>query len=163
MSRLTVQTAGEWIPFADPWCIGVLDCTTAQATAAFGWAWDEVEEDGLGPMRYLPLAWDGRSRFLLSASGSYPENGIAIETSASENAADARRDLLEDLGLTPEALLAYQRRRRVVRSVGSTSERRRAALDGDAATARRTRMTGPVPPAGFEPAISAVKGRRHDR
>ena len=94
MSRLSVQSAKDWAPFSDPWCIGVLDCTTDQASAAFGWTWDEVEEDGLGATFYLSLAWDGRSRFLVSASGFYPEDGIAIEVSSSEDAAKARRDLL---------------------------------------------------------------------
>ena len=103
---MTVQATSEWVPIEDPWCIGVLDCTTQQATAAFGWRWDEVDEDGLGPMFYVPLAWDGSSRFILSASGAYPENGVAIEASASEDAAHARRELLENLGLTPEAMLA---------------------------------------------------------
>lgn len=106
MSRLTVQDHSEWVPFKDPWCIAVLDCTTDQATEAFGWTWDEVEEDGLGPTLYVPLAWDGESRFLLSASGFYPENGVAVEASASENAAQAREDFLGDLDLSPEFCLA---------------------------------------------------------
>ena len=106
MSRLTPQHCSAWVPIRDPWCVGVLDCTPAQATHAFGWKWDEVDEDGLGPMFYAALAWDGRSRYFLSSSGFYPENGVAIEVSASEDAAGARRDLLAELGLTPEALLA---------------------------------------------------------
>ena len=77
-----------------------------QASAAFGWDWEEADEDGLGPTFYVFLAWDGASRFLLSASGLYPENGIAIEVSASEDPAEDRSDLLDALGLTPDALLA---------------------------------------------------------
>src|SRR4051794_8270022 len=92
LTRLTVQDPADWVPFRDPWCIAVLDCTTAQASTAFGWVWDEVEEQGLGPTFYVFLAWDGESRFLLSASGFYPENGVAIEVAASEDAAHARRD-----------------------------------------------------------------------
>lgn len=106
MSRLTLQSHSEWVPLSEPWCIGVLDCTTAEATAAFGWEWDQVDEEGLGLTSYALLAWEGRSRFLLSASGSYPENGVSIEASASEDAAHARHDFLSDLGLTPAALLA---------------------------------------------------------
>ena len=88
----------------------MLDSTTAQATAAFGWVWDEVEEEGLGPTFYVLLAWDRKSRFMLSASGFYPENGIAIEVDASEEPASARHDFLDELDLTPEALLALSER-----------------------------------------------------
>ena len=42
----------------------------------------------------------------MSASGFYPENGVAIEVSASEDAAHARRDLLGELGVASDALLA---------------------------------------------------------
>ena len=38
--------------------------------------------------------------------GFYPENGIAIEVSASEDLARARSELLDALGLRPDALLA---------------------------------------------------------
>lgn len=106
MSRLTVQSADDWVPIEDPWAIAILDRSAADVTAAFGWVWHEVDEDGLGPMLYLPLAWDGASRFLLSASGAYPENGIAVETSAAENFASARADLLTSLGLELSAWLA---------------------------------------------------------
>jgi hypothetical protein len=106
MSRLTVQAHADWIPFPSGSCIAVLDCSTEQATEAFGWTWDEVDEEGLGPMFYVPLSWDGRSRFLLSASGFHPESGVAVEASASEAAAVARHELLAELGLTSKALLA---------------------------------------------------------
>ena len=106
MSRLTVQRSDDWVPFKDRCAIAVLDRSTADVTAAFGWVWDEVDEEGLGPMFYLPLAWDGASRFLLSASGFYPDDGIAVEASAAENFASARADLLTALGLERSAWLA---------------------------------------------------------
>lgn len=93
------------MPIEHPWCIGVLDCTTSEASAAFGWVWDEVDEAGLGTVFYAPLAWDGTSRYLLSSSAEYPENGIAIDVSSSENAATARGDFLSELDLTPDAFL----------------------------------------------------------
>jgi hypothetical protein len=83
MSRLQLQNVDEWVPIKDASCIGVLDCTTARA----------MEE---------PVPLDG--------DGLYPENGIAIDVSASEESASARRDLLDELGLTPEALLAVSER-----------------------------------------------------
>jgi hypothetical protein len=52
----------------------------------------KVEEDGLGSMFYASLAWDGTSRFLLPASGFYPENGIAIEVSTSGRCATGFMD-----------------------------------------------------------------------
>lgn len=106
MPRLTVQSFDDWVPLEDPCAIAVLDRSTADVTAAFGWVWDEVDQDGLGPMFYLPLAWDGTSRFLLSASGFYPDDGIAVEASAGENFASARADLLTTLGLALSAWLA---------------------------------------------------------
>jgi hypothetical protein len=66
----------------------------------------EVDEDGLGPTFYLPLAWDGESRFLLSASGFYAEDGVDVEVSKSEDATVARGDRLAELGLDREAFLA---------------------------------------------------------
>jgi hypothetical protein len=56
------------------------------------------------------LAWDRKSRFVLSASGFYPQDGIAIEVDASDEPASARREFLDELGLTPEALLALSER-----------------------------------------------------
>lgn len=106
MSQLTTLSAEEWVAWPDPWCIAILDCTTGQATASFGWTWDEVEEEGIGVVFYRPLAWAGSSRFLLSSSGVYPDDGIAIEVSAAEDAAGARRDFLSGLGLTAEVFLA---------------------------------------------------------
>jgi hypothetical protein len=83
-------------------------CLTAAPclTAALGWAWDEVEEDGLGLMFYAPLAWDGKGRFLLSASGFYRGDGIAIEAEPGEDPARARADFMRDTGLSSDAFLA---------------------------------------------------------
>lgn len=106
MGRLSQQTADDWTPIHDPWTVAVFDRTVAEMAEAFGWVWDEVDEDGLGPTFYLPLAWDGRSRFLLQASGFYPENGIAVDATRSENPATARADLLAELELGADAFLA---------------------------------------------------------
>ncbi len=106
MIRLTPQKPGEWVPFRDPWAIAVLDRTVEELSEAFGWTWEDVDEEGIGQTFYVGLAWDGRSRFLLSASGVYPEQGVAVETSAAEDHAAARADLLAELGLSAEAFLA---------------------------------------------------------
>jgi hypothetical protein len=104
--RLTVQPHEEWQPLREPRAIGVLDRTPDDLTAALGWAWDEFEEDGLGQMFYAPLAWDGNSRFLLSASGLYPGDGIAIEAEGTEDPASARGHFMRDTGLGSDAFLA---------------------------------------------------------
>jgi hypothetical protein len=106
VGRLTVQSADEWTPFSDPSAIAVLDRTVEELAKAYGWSWDQVDEDGLGPMFYIALAWDGVSRYLLTARGFYPEDGVAVETSAAENPAAARADLLVALDLRSDALLA---------------------------------------------------------
>ena len=106
MSRLGQQPPEQWTPFRDPWAIAVLDRTAEELAAAYGWTWEEVEEAGLGPMLYVGLAWDGRSRFLLTASRADPANGVAVETAASEDHAAARADLLAELGLDASAFLA---------------------------------------------------------
>ncbi|HUY60110.1 MAG TPA: hypothetical protein VMV16_10420 [Solirubrobacteraceae bacterium] len=106
MSRLTAQTHSEWVPFQRPWTIGVLDRAVEELTAAYGWVWEETDEAGLGQTFYLPLAWDGKSRYLLTASGVYPADGIQIEASSTENPAQARADLLAELGLRSGAFLA---------------------------------------------------------
>jgi hypothetical protein len=82
VARLTVQPHEHWQPLRKPRAIGLLDRTPDELTTALGWAWVEVEEDGIGQMLYATLAWDGKSRFLLSASGVYPGDGIAIEAEA---------------------------------------------------------------------------------
>src|SRR4051794_3316684 len=106
MPRLAVQSHDNWQPLRQPWCIGVLDRTREELTATLGWEWDEADEAGLGPMFYVPLAWEGRSRFLLSVSGVYPESGVSIEAEASENPAEARADFIRDTGLASHAFLA---------------------------------------------------------
>lgn len=106
MSRLQLQRRDEWRPLREAWCIGVLDRTPAEISAALGWTWDVVDEDGLGTMFYAALAWDGRSRFMLSSSGVYPGDGVAIEVEASEDPARARADFLQATALPPAAFLA---------------------------------------------------------
>lgn len=106
MHRLTRLTFEDWIPFASPRAIAVLDLTVSEAIDAFGWRWIEVEEDGLGLMHYLPLAWDGKRRYLLSASDFYPEDGLAVEVDVQDDPTSARADLLSDLELDPNHLLA---------------------------------------------------------
>jgi hypothetical protein len=135
VSRLSVQSAGEWAPIEDPWCIGVLDCTTGQAATAFGWVWDEVDEAGLGPMHHVRLAWDGHSRFLLSASGLYAAGGVAIEVAASEDAASARRRAIGRTRPESGCVARTQRRRRLVRPMGPSAPR--------AETGRRRQRSAP--------------------
>jgi hypothetical protein len=106
VDHLAPQTHDEWTPIRDLWCVGVLDRTVEELATAYGWSWDQAEVDGLGLMFYMPLAWDGKSRFLLSVSATYPESGIAIEVARGENPAAARSDLLNALGLLSSALLA---------------------------------------------------------
>lgn len=48
MGRLTSQTAEQWTPLPGQTVIGVLDRTVEEMATEFPWAWDEVEEDGLG-------------------------------------------------------------------------------------------------------------------
>ena len=106
MSRLAQQAFEDWVPIADPQTVAVLDRTVDECAAAYGWCWNHVEEAGLGPMSYVPLAWDGQSRFLVSASGVYPNVGIAVEASKSEDPAAARADLRAALDLEADAFLA---------------------------------------------------------
>lgn len=106
MGRLTVQSAEAWTPFTDPWSIAVLDRSMSELAEPFGWRWEEYEEDGLGLVSGLPLAWDGKSRFFLSGDPAHPEKGVDVEVSESEDHAAARADLLAELGLTPQAFLA---------------------------------------------------------
>ena len=105
MPRLAQQSSDEWRALRKPLCIGVLDRTPDELTTALGWEWDEVDEEGLGPTYYASLAWDGRGRFLLSASRFYPENGVSIEVESSENPAVARADFMSETGLESNAFL----------------------------------------------------------
>ena len=84
----------------------MLDRTPEELTATFGWEWGEANEEGLGLMFYAPLAWNGKSRLFLSASGVYPTDGVSLDAEASENPAAARADFLEGTGLAPETFLA---------------------------------------------------------
>jgi hypothetical protein len=105
VSRLTVQTVEDWVGWREPLVIGVIDTARAQSIAEQrGWSWDEVIEDGLGPTGYLPLAWDGRSRFLLRLVHHLADHGVEVEVSASEDPATARKDLLSDLGVGPDVV-----------------------------------------------------------
>lgn len=107
MERLTQQTPEHWEPLRPTdWYIGTLDYTMEGFAAAFGWSWAGEEVAGLGLMFYLPLAWDGRSRFLLSVSDVHRDRGLDVIVSSEENLAAARADLIGDLGLTAEAWLA---------------------------------------------------------
>lgn len=105
MSELTTLSVACWTPLREPWCIAQLDRTVGEISETYGWSWDQADADGLGLMHYLFLAWNGVPRFLLSASAAYPDDGIAVEVEASEDAATARRDLLKGLALTPDAWL----------------------------------------------------------
>jgi hypothetical protein len=61
--------------------------------AQFGWGWETVEEEGIGPTSYCPLAWDGTSRFLLSSSGFYPQAGVNLEAGEQDDIAGRPAEL----------------------------------------------------------------------
>ena len=105
--RLTQQTADEWIPVVMEY-IAVIDRGAADLTAMFGWTWAQGEEEGLGPMSYVGLAYDGRSRYALIASDLHPERGVALEAPQRENPAQARADFLDALGLEAEVFLSIR-------------------------------------------------------
>jgi len=50
-------------------------------------------------MSFVGLAHEGRSRYVLIASDTHPENGVALEAPQDENPAQARADFVEELGL----------------------------------------------------------------
>ncbi|MBE2319753.1 hypothetical protein DVA67_027540 [Solirubrobacter sp. CPCC 204708] len=105
MSRLTQHH--DFGPFLrDPWAIAVIDRTVQELADAHGWTWEAVEEEGLGLMFYVALAWEGVPRFLLSASDVYPGDGVGVEVASSENHASARADLLTELGADADLFLA---------------------------------------------------------
>jgi len=106
-SRLVQQTADEWTPMVMDY-IGVLDRRTEDLTAQFGWTWTEGEEEDLGTMRFVGLAHDGRSRFVLIASVEHPARGVALEAAQGEDPARARADFLEALGLQPDVFLSIR-------------------------------------------------------
>lgn len=105
--RLTQQTADEWTPIVMEY-VGVLDRSAEQLSAQFGWSWVPGEEAGIGPMSYVGLAYDGRSRFALSASPSHPERGVALEAPQTEDPALARADFLAELGLDASVFLSIR-------------------------------------------------------
>lgn len=100
--RLVQQTADEWVPLFMLY-IGVLDLTADDLTARFGWTWVEGEEEGLGRMKYVGLAYDERSRYVLVASVQEPERGIGLEAAEHEDPAQARADFLAALDLKQDA------------------------------------------------------------
>jgi len=104
--RMSPQTFEEWVPLERPQFIAALDRTVEELTAAYGWVWEETDEDGLGPVSYMPLAWDGKSRFLLHALGLAPQEGVSVEVAGVDDPAAARADLLHGLGLRPDAFSA---------------------------------------------------------
>jgi hypothetical protein len=106
-SRLEQQTADEWVPLVMEY-VAVLDLSTEELTAKYGWTWAEGEEEGLGTMRYAGLAYDGRSRFVLISSVDNPGRGIALEAAEYEDPAQARADFLAALDLEPTVFLSIR-------------------------------------------------------
>ncbi len=105
--RLVQQTADEWIPTVMEY-VAVLDRTADDLTASFGWTWAQGEEEGLGTMQYVGLAYDGRSRFVLIASVENPRRGVALEAAEHEEPAQARADFLAALALEPDVFLSIR-------------------------------------------------------
>ena len=105
--RLAQQTAEEWIPMVMEY-VAVLDRTPDDLTASFGWTWVQGEEEGLGTMKYVGLAYDGRSRFVLIGSVDHPGRGVALEAAEFEDPAQARADFLAALDLQPDVFLSIR-------------------------------------------------------
>jgi hypothetical protein len=105
--RIVQQSADEWTPVVMDY-VAVIDRSTQDLTAQFGWTWTEGEEAGAGTMRYVGLAYDGRSRFVLISSVEHPERGIALEAAQDENPAEARAEFLAALGLEPDVFLSIR-------------------------------------------------------
>ncbi len=105
--RLVQQTADEWVPLVMEY-VAVLDLTAEQLSRRFGWTWTEGEEEGLGTMRYVGLAHDGRSRYVLIASVADPGRGVALEAAEYEDPAQARADFLAALDLEPDVFLSIR-------------------------------------------------------
>jgi|GEM_PF-2248455 len=145
--RLVQQTADEWAPLVMDY-VAVLDRSTQDLTTSFGWTWAEGEEAGVGTMRYVGLAYDGRSRFVLIASVEHPERGIALEAAQDEDPAQERADFLAALGLAPDVFLSiregascFSRSARAPRgSSASTPPRRRASAARSARSAAALRV-----------------------
>ena len=107
MSPLVQQTADQWTPTVMEY-VAVLDRTPEELTARFGWTWIEGDEEGLGRMKYVGLADEGRSRYALIASVAHPERGVALEAAIEEEPAKARGDFLSALGLEPDIFLSIR-------------------------------------------------------
>lgn len=105
--RLVQQTADEWIPVVMEY-VAVIDRSAVELTESFGWTWVDGEEEGLGRMAYVGLAYDGRSRFTLIASPAHPERGVALEAPENEDPARARADFLDALDLQPDVFLTIR-------------------------------------------------------
>lgn len=105
--RLVQQNADEWTPVVMDY-IAVIDRSAEDLTTLFGWTWVTGEEEGLGRMAYVGLAYDGRSRFVLIASEAHPERGVALEAPQSDDPAQARADFLAALELEPDAFLSIR-------------------------------------------------------
>ena len=107
MSRISQLTHEQWVPMRLE-SAAVIDRLPEELSAQFGWVWDTVEEEGIGPISYCPLAWDGVSRYLLSSSGFFPEDGVNLEVGEGDDVAAARSDFLAELGLTSEVFLVVR-------------------------------------------------------
>ncbi len=105
--RLVQQTADEWTPTVMEY-VAVIDRDPDYLTASFGWTWTEGEEEGLGAMSYVGLAYDGRSRYMLMAAVDDPQRGVALEAASDEDPAQAREDFLAALGLQPDVFLSIR-------------------------------------------------------
>ena len=105
--RLVQQTADEWTPLVMDY-VAVIDRSADDLSAMFGWTWLHGEEEGLGPMSYVGLAYDGRSRFALSASPVHPERGVALEAPHDEDPARARADFIAALDLESDVFLSIR-------------------------------------------------------
>ena len=98
--------------------IAVIDRGAADLTAMFGWTWAQGEEEGLGPMSYVGLAYDGRSRYALIASDLHPERGVALEAPQGEDPAQARARLPRRARPRGRRLPLDPRGRALVRALG---------------------------------------------
>lgn len=105
--RLVQQTADEWTPIVMDY-VAVLDRDAGELEATFGWSWIAGVEEGLGPVSYVGLAYDGRSRYTLIASQGHPERGVALEAPQGEDPARARADFLAALDLEPDVFLSIR-------------------------------------------------------
>ena len=94
MSLITPQNPEEWKPPERLSPLVTVDRAPEQITQAFGWTWLRDVQPGLGAVRVIGLAQDGRSRFVLVASDHRPNDGIVVEADASVDPWRARWDIL---------------------------------------------------------------------